>query len=267
VDTFYKVLKTLWLNKRIVLLTTFIELKKRHAGSILGIAWIAIYPALLLSMYLFVYIAVFKVKVTGINSSFEYSLFVLAGIIPYMGFSEVLNGSVLLLSQNRHLITNVIIPMEVLPVRLVCIALVSQAVSLVIIMVMLLLVGGKLTIYWLWVPVMLGLEFLFLAGLAYIFSALGVLIRDLSQLMAILTLFLLFVSPVGYTRDMVPKALEFVLYFNPVYYLVDTFREPLLYGRLPELDLLLIYTVLSFGLFALGSVIFKRTLHTLSDLA
>ena len=265
-DTFYKVLKTLWLNKRIVFLTTFIELRKRHAGSILGVAWVAVYPALLLSMYLFVYMAVFKVKVTGIDSPFEYSLFVLAGIVPYLGFAEALNGSVLLLSQNRHLIANVIVPVEILPVRLVCIALVSQTVSLSILMI-LLLINGKLTIYWLWLPVMLGLQFLFLTGLAYIFSALGVLIRDLSHLMAIFTLFLLFVSPVGYTRDMVPKALQFVLYFNPIYYLVEIFREPLLYGRLPELDLLLIYIVLSFGLFALGSVIFKRALYSISDLA
>jgi len=265
-NTFYRVLKTLWLNRRIVFLTTFIELKKRHAGSILGMAWIVLYPALLLSMYMFIYLAVFKVRVSGITSPFEYSFFVLAGIIPYLGFAEVLNGSVLLLSQNRHLITNVIVPVEILPVRLVCIALVSQAVSLIILMTML-LINGKFTIYWLWLPIMLGLQFLFLAGLAYIFAALGVLMRDLSQLMAILTLFLLFISPVGYTREMVPAALQFVLYFNPVFYLVETFREPLLHGRLPDLNLLLIYTALSFGLFTLGSIMFKKALHTLSDLA
>lgn len=264
---FVALLKTLRLNKRIIFLTTFIELKKRHAGSILGPTWIFIYPALLLSMYLFVYLAVFKVKVTGISSPFEYALFVLAGIIPYLGFSEVLNGSVLLLSQNRHLITNVIVPMEIIPVRQVCIALVSQCMSLAILMIMLLLSGGQASLFWLWVPVMLTLEFLFLAGLAFIFAALGVLIKDLAQIMAIITLFLLFVSPVGYTKEMVPQNLQFVLYLNPIYYLVDTFREPLLYARLPDMQLLMTYTVLCFGLFFIGGIIFKKTLHTLSDLA
>ncbi|EPR37139.1 ABC-2 type transporter [Desulfovibrio sp. X2] len=265
--TFINLLKVLFDNRRIIALTTLIELKKRHAGSVLGPAWIIVYPALLLVMYLFIYLAVFKVKVTGIHSPFEYSLFVLAGIIPYLGFSEALNGSVLLISQNRHLIANVILPMEVLPVRLICIALVSQCMGLIILMTMLCLGGGMVSWAWLWIPPMLVLEFFFLAGLAYIFSALGVLLKDLTQIMAIVTLFLLFISPVGYTREMVPPQLRIVLYFNPVYYLVECFREPLLYGHSPSMEIMRIYIPLCGILFFLGGVMFKKTLHTLSDLA
>jgi lipopolysaccharide transport system permease protein len=264
--TFIKLLQTLLESGRIIFLTTIIELKKRHAGSVLGPLWILLYPALLLGMYMFVYQAVFKIKVTGIDSSFEYSLFVLAGLIPYLGFSEAVNGSILALTQNRHLIANVIVPMEVIPVRIICIALVSQIMSLLILMALLLPLG-KLSLCWAVIPLMLALEFFFLAGLAFFLSALGVLMKDLSQLMAIITLFLLFVSPVGYTKEMVPQVLRFVLYFNPVYYLVETFREPLLYGRLPDAHLLVIYTGLSLGLFFVGGVVFKKTLHALSDLA
>lgn len=266
-NTFKNFVKTLYANKRIIMLTTFIEMKKRYAGSVLGAAWIFIYPALLLSMYLFIYQAVFKVKVTGIDSSFEYSLFVLSGIVPYLGLSEVFNSSTSVMAQNRHLITNVIVPMEIIPMRQVCMALVSQCASLCILMVLMIIAGGKVSIFWLYVPVMLFMEFLFLAGLAYIFAVLGVFLRDLSQLMGIITLFLLFVSPVGYTKEMVPEALRFVLYFNPVYYLVETFREPLLYGALPDMKLMLIYTALCLGLFFIGTVIFKKTLHTISDIA
>lgn len=267
VRTLIRLLATLWGYKKIILLTTFIELKKRHAGSVLGPLWILLYPALLLSMYLFIYLAVFKVKVTGIASSFEYTLFVLSGIIPYLGFSEVLNGSSALLAQNRHLITNVITPAEVLPVRLVCIALVSQCASLLIYMIMLLLAGMKPCAAWLWALPMLGLEFLFLSGLAFIFSALGVLLKDLAQIMAIMTLFLLFVSPVGYTVEMVPENLRFLLYFNPLHYLVESFRGPLFYGRAPDIGLMRFYAPLCVGVFALGGILFKKTLHTLSDLA
>ena len=163
---FGKLLTTLWAYRRIIALITLVELKKRHAGSALGPLWIVLYPALLLSMYLFVYMAVFKVRVTGIDSSFEYALFVFSGIIPYLGFSEVLNGSSMLLAQNRHLISNVIVPAETLPVRLVCMALVSQGVSLALYM-------GLLLWAWLWVAPMLGLEFFFLAGLAWFFFRSG----------------------------------------------------------------------------------------------
>lgn len=266
-NTFKNLTQILLKNKRIILLTTLIEMRKRYAGSILGAAWIFLFPALLLGMYMFIYQAVFKVKVTGIGSSFEYALFVLSGIIPYLGFSEVANSSASVMAQNRHLITNVIVPMEIIPVRQVCMALVSQCASLCILMLLLLFAGGKLSIYWAFVPAMIVLEFLFLVGMAYILAVLGVFMRDLAQVMGIITLFLMFVSPVGYTKEMVPAALQFVLYFNPVYYLVETFRDPLLYGTLPDLKLMSIYVFLCLGMFFVGGILFKKTLHTLSDLA
>ena len=257
----------LWNKKKILFLTTLIEHKKRYAGSVLGMSWILLYPAILLSMYMFIYQAVFKVKVTGIGSSFEYSLFVLSGIIPYLGFAEVLNGSVLSLSQNRHLISNVTVPMEVIPARIVCSGLVTQCIGLLILMGLLLFAGGKVSAYWAFVPLMLIIEFFFLSGLAFLFSALGVLLRDLAQVMAILTLFLLFVSPVGYTKEMVPENLQFFLYLNPLWYIVESFREPLLYARLPDYTLLGIYLLASAVVFCLGGIIFKKALHVLSDLA
>lgn len=260
-------IKTLWDKKKILFLTTLIELKKRYAGSVLGMGWILLYPALLLGMYMFIYQAIFKVKITGIDSSFEYSLFVLAGIIPYLGFAEVMNSSVLSLSQNRHLISNVIVPMELIPVRVVCGGLVTQCIGLVILMAMLVFAGNKVSIYWCYLPLMLVIEFFFLAGLAFLFAALGVLLRDLAQMMAILTLFLLFVSPVGYTKAMVPEKLQAFLYLNPLWYIVESFREPLLYGRLPETGMFLIYLLASVLFFCIGGIIFKKALHILSDLA
>jgi len=265
--TLAALISSLWRSKRILFLTTFVELKKRHAGSVLGVGWVLFYPALLLGMYMFIYQVVFRVKITGIDSPFEYSLFVLCGIIPYLAFAEVMNSSILTLSQNRHLITNVIVPMELLPVRVVLVALVSQCMSMGILIALLLLAGNKVSVYWLYVPVMFMLQFLFLAGLAFIFSALGVLLRDLAQFMAILTLFLLFVSPVGYTKEMVPETLRIVLYANPVWYLADSFREPLLYGCLPDWDFMLIYATSALAFFLGGGFIFKKTLYSLSDLA
>ena len=258
---------TLWNKKKILFLTTIIELKKRYAGSVLGMGWILFYPAILLGMYMFIYQVVFRVKVTGIDSPFEYSLFVLSGIIPYLGFAEVLNSSVLALSQNRHLISNVTVPMEVIPVRIVCGALVTQCIGLLILMSMLLFVGNKISIYWAFLPLMLLIQFFFLAGLAFIFSALGVLLRDLAQVMAILTLFLLFVSPVGYTKEMVPENLRLFLYFNPLWYIVESFRQPLLYGQLPDCTMLGIYILAATIFFCVGGFVFKKALHVLSDLA
>jgi lipopolysaccharide transport system permease protein len=256
----------LWANRRVLAMTTLVELKKRHAGSILGWAWVMFYPLLLLGMYLFVYQAVMKVRITGMSSSIEYSLYALAGIVPYIAFAEVLCSSISLLAQNRHLIVNVIVPPEIIPIRQAAMSMIVQGVGLGLIMLLAVTMGGRLSLAWLWLPPMLVLEFLFLAGLAFIFSALGVLLRDLAQVMPVLTMFLLFISPIGYTRAMVPDNLKAALWLNPLVYLVDSLREPLLYGRLPDPLQTAVYAGAALSVFWLGGLLFKKVIHTLNDL-
>lgn len=260
------IFSNLWKSKRILMLTSYVELKKRYVGSVLGIGWVLLYPAFLLGMYMFIYQAIFKVKITGIDSPFEYSLFVLSGIIPYLGLAETLNASILSLSQNRHLIANVIAPMEIIPMRVVCVAMASQCMGLLILMAILLFSGSSISFYWLYVPFMLIIQFFFLCGLSFIFAIIGVVMRDLVQLMGVFTLFLLVVSPVGYTKEMVPEYLQNFLYLNPLWYMVESFRQPLLYGQLPDPFMLCIYLGATIFIFCLGGYLFKKALYFMRDL-
>jgi len=258
--------RVLWSNRKIIALTTIVEMKKRYAGSTLGSLWLAFYPMLLLSMYLFIYLAVFKVKVSGIGTSFEYSLFVLAGIVPYLGFAEAVNNATVALSANRHLISNVLIPMEIIPVRMVGVALLTQCISLAILAFLMICIG-KLSLAWLFLPVALLMEIFFLIGLGYILACLGVILRDVVQVVAVGTLFLMFISPIGYTTEMVPDALRWVLYINPLWYIVDSFREPMLYGRLPCWENLSLYFMITVFFFVAGCLMFKRMLTVVVDLS
>jgi lipopolysaccharide transport system permease protein len=249
--------------RKIVWATTRIELEKRYAGSVLGGLWIVLQPTLLLSIYLFLYLVVFRLRFPGF-STMDYVLFVFSGLIPYLGFMEAATNGCLVLRQNLHLVKNVMLPIELLPVRAVAVSLVSQMVSLVVLL-LLLLIHGRASVHWLWLPVVLALQVMLLLGLIWILSVVGLIVPDVAPLLNLGLLFLMFISPIGFRPDMVPPALRPTLYLNPVFYLTETFRASLFYGRFPEGRVAVGYALLAAVAFFVGAAFFRRFRDALLD--
>ena len=80
-------------HRRLLVSTTRLELMKRYAGSVLGFAWVFLNPLLFLSVYVFLYLVVFKTTWPDMTSV-GYTVFVFAGLVPFLSFMEVANGSV-----------------------------------------------------------------------------------------------------------------------------------------------------------------------------
>src|SRR5437867_8229200 len=123
-------------DRRLLAAITRVELAKRHAGSVLGMSWVVLQPALLLSVYLFIYLVVFKIRFPGF-SRFDYVLYVFCGLVPYLGFMEALTTGALSIKQNMHLVKNVMLPIELIPVRTVLVGMASQFVSIGLVLVLL----------------------------------------------------------------------------------------------------------------------------------
>ena len=81
-------------------------------------AWLFLQPALLLSVYLFVYLVVFKVRFPGF-SRLDYVLYVFCGLVPFLGIIEAITLGAVSIKQNIHLVKNVMLPIELVPVRAV----------------------------------------------------------------------------------------------------------------------------------------------------
>ncbi len=124
---------------RLLASITRVELAKRYAGSVLGLAWVVLQPALLLSVYLFVYMVIGGRGTVSISKNFEFVLYVFCGLVPYLGFMEALTTGGLSIKQNINLVKNVMLPIELIPVRSVIVGMASEFVSIVLV---LLLVAG-----------------------------------------------------------------------------------------------------------------------------
>lgn len=256
-------LEIIWRYRRLLASITRVELAKRHAGSVLGMAWVVLQPALLLSVYLFIYLVVFKIRFPGF-SRFDYVLYVFCGLVPYLGFMEALTTGALSIKQNMHLVKNVMMPIELIPVRSVLVGMASQFVSIGL--VLLLLIGDRaLTWHVLWLPAVVVLQVLWLVGLTWILSSITVALPDVTYFVNLFVFLLMFVSPIGFKPDMVPPNVAFVIYLNPIYYMTEMYRASMLYGQWPPPGVAAVYIVMCLATFALGSIFFARFKGVLTD--
>src|SRR5450759_5161079 len=136
--------RTLAQHARLLVSITRVELSKKYAGSVLGASWIILQPALLLSVYLFVYLVVFKMRFPGF-SHLDYVLYVFCGLVPYLGTIDAITLGAVSIKQNIHLVKNVMLPIELVPVRAVLVGMASQFVSITFVLV---LVTGSRALSW-----------------------------------------------------------------------------------------------------------------------
>src|SRR5262249_2672251 len=199
-------------------------------------------PALLLSVYLFVYMVVFKIRFPGF-SRFDYVLYVFCGLVPYLGFMEALTTGALSIKQNIHLVKNVMLPIELLPIRSVVVGMASQFVSIGLVL-LLIAASGSLSWRIVWLPAVVVLEVLWLAGLTWILASVTVALPDVMYFVNLFVFLLMFLSPIGFKPDMVPAEFRFVLYANPIFYMTEMFRASMLQGASASRPVPLIYVAM-----------------------
>lgn len=263
VDPGLGMLSMAWRHRSILASVTRIELEKRYSGSALGKFWLLLHPLLLLGIYLFVYAVVFSMRLPGYEG-LSYAVFVFCGLIPFIGLSESLSVGTLCIKQNMHLVKNVLLPIEMVPLRTVFSSLATQVVGMVVLLV-LLAITSHVSLKIVFLPIVLILQLLMLVGIVLVLSSLAVALSDVSYFVNLFVLLLMFVSPIGFTRDMVPYPFGIVIDLNPVSYMIDAYRFILLPDWTVPPASLAGFTMVSLGSFFAGSLFFDRFKGVLVD--
>jgi homopolymeric O-antigen transport system permease protein len=248
-------LDLLYRHRHILYATSVMDVRTRYIGTLFGLAWAALYPFLFLGIYASVYAFILGIRF-GEMTPFQYLLLVFSGLIPFIGFAEVLGASVSAVVANKQLIKNTLFPIELLPVKTVIASSVSMTISLIGLILALWLTGNFSTTQFLILPIFV-LQIMFFTGVAWLLSALNVFFRDIAQFVGILILFLMIISPIGYTRDMIPHQIAPLVYSNPLFYAIELHRQVLLFHTLSPI-FLAVYTIIAAGTFWLGFELFTR---------
>lgn len=259
--------KTLFSHKYLFLQMLKRDVQGRYRGSQLGFIWAFVYPILMLLVYTFVFGMVMRVKwgVAG-QDNIDFGLILFAGLLCHSMLAEVMVGAVGLITGNSQYVKKVVFPLEILSLVSLCNALLHMLLGLGILLLIFLLSGN--TLHWtvLLAPLVLTPLVIFLLGMSWFISVLGVYVRDLSQFIGVLMTMLLFLGPIVYPFSAVPDGMKpWVLWLNPLTIIVEQLRAVVLFGQLPNWHQLGIYSICAVLMLVVGAWFFNRTREGFAD--
>jgi lipopolysaccharide transport system permease protein len=242
------------------------DLLGRYRGSFAGVFWSALNPLLLMATYYFVFGVVLQARFGGDPSREGFVLYFLAGMLPWLPFSEALGRAPGVLLEHATFIKKLVFPVETLPINLVVSGLVTQGFAIVLFLGGLLLFRGAVPAAAVWLPVLLVPQVMLTLGCCWLFSALGLLFRDLAQVMGFLLTVGFFLTPICYPEESLPEAVRPVLALNPFLHLVRAFRDVLLEGQAPETAPFLWLCGVAALVFLGGYTVFHKLRRSFADL-
>lgn len=220
------------------------NLKGKYAGSAMGMLWAFINPLLLALIISFVF-----TKIMKMNVEHAY-LFILSGLLPWTFFANALQEAVVSIPSHASMLKQFSLPRGLIPLSSVFAHGVLFLAGLLVTLPFFASVNPKVILMLPLLAAVLLLQLVFTAGLSALVSAVYVSFRDLSQLLNVLLLFWLWLTPVFYSVDMVPPAYRGLFQFNPMTPFITLYRNALLYSESASVGLL--GTALCLSLIASG---------------
>lgn len=241
------------------------DVKSRYRGTFLGIAWVVLYPVIMMSVYSFVFGGIFKSRWTSHGSIGEFVIMLFCGLIIFTLFSEVANRAPATITGNPNFVKKVVFPLELLPLISLGAALFNALISFAILLFLILAVGLGIPRTVVFVPLILLPLFLLTAGLSWGLAALGVFFRDLGQIVGIVTSAMLFLSPVFFPVALAPEGARWLLTLNPLTYPIEEMRHVLIIGQAPDWIHLGVYFVAASVVACSGLWLFQRSRPAFAD--
>jgi lipopolysaccharide transport system permease protein len=227
-------------------------------GHLLGGLWIILNPLLITLVYLFLFNVVFIVRMNGVSpSQGSYTVFLLAGLIPWLTTQASLQRSPTSITANRALAEDNQIPHAALPLRDTLLSLPTWFVGFAALGIYMVL---ERELQWtlLLLPLLLSIQLVLTAGVALLLSAVGVFFRDAREIITSFLLVATFLLPIAYQPDSVPQVLQPLIWINPFTYMVLCYQDAVYFGSAIHAYAWIVFPVIALAALLLGRRVFAR---------
>jgi lipopolysaccharide transport system permease protein len=235
------------------------ELHGKYRGSVLGLIWTLVNPLALMA----VYTLVFSVLLKAFQIE-HYPLFVLSGLVVWVFFQSAVQMSCSALFAQPTLVKQIKFPRHILPLAVVATNVVTLVAMLSVVLVAnLVLIPETRTTFWAAIPLFVPLIAL-ASGLAVVFAYVTVVYRDVEHLMTTVFLPWFFLTPIFFTLDQLPGLegrqwiADLLFYVNFVAPFVEVIRDPLFFGKYPDVGDVVYVVVAGLAALALGVLAARR---------
>lgn len=245
-------------KRQIVFELTKQDFRAKYLGSYLGMAWAFIHPTVYILILWFVFQAGFN---TPTVDNMPFILWMMAGILPWFFFSEALNSATTAILDNSYLVKKILFSMGILPLVKILSSLVIHIFFIFAIFLMLTLYGYPPDIHSIQVIYYVFATVTLLLGLSWLTSSLIIFLKDIGQIVSMVLQFAFWMTPLFWSAKILPPNIHNLLKLNPVYYLVQGYRETFIYKEWfwekHYLWTIYFWSVTAF-LFILGAIVFRR---------
>lgn len=261
-----EMLDSLWRNRTLVRALVQREIVGRYRGSVMGLLWSLFNPIFMLTIYTFVFSVVFKARWNvGSESKTEFALMLFSGLIIFNLFAECLGRAAGLVVGNPNYVKKVVFPLDILPWVALGSALFHFCVSILVWMLAYCVFFGAPHATALLLPVVLFPLLLLALGVTWLFASLGVFLRDVGQVIAVILPVLMFMSPIFYPISALPEDYRAYLLISPLTVIIEQARAVLFMGQAPDFAQLAHYSGISLLVFWCGFAWFQKTRKGFAD--
>jgi ABC-type polysaccharide/polyol phosphate export permease len=241
------------------------DFEARFVGSVVGWVWGLIHPLVMLGSWTFVFSVCLHTKLGPGEVTQNYPLFLFAGMLPWLLFSETVQRSASSLVEQANLITKTVFPAEMVPVSIFLSSLASHLMALVLAVAAVGIWLRQISTGLVLLPVYMLLLGLFAIGCGWILASLQVYLRDTAQVLSVILTFWFWLTPIFISEKQFPARVRFLLAGNPLAYMVRGYRALLLSPHWPGASDIGRMAVLALGTFVAGGLFFRHMKRGFAD--
>lgn len=205
------------------------DFRGKYKKSFLGVLWSFLNPLFQLLIYSLVFPYIMGNRIEN------YTVYLMIGLMPWTFFNNTVIQSAACIVTNGGIIKKVFFPREILPISSLTSNLVNFLITQIIVVLALIFSGigiGKSIIFF---PVIVLLQYILQMGLAFIFSAITVFVRDVEYIINIFMMLMFYLCPVLYEASMIPDNLIRIFKLNPMFNIIVFYRQIMYEKQFPNL--------------------------------
>jgi len=253
----------LFARRELLFILIWRDIKVRYKQTVFGVLWALLIPLLQTLIFTVIFGRLAKIKPDG---PYSYSVFTLAGLIPWTFFSQALTLGGQSLINQQHLLTKIYFPRVFVPAGAVGSCFVDFMVGLLMYAVVLTFSRIVPPLGVVFLPVLIILMIVATLGVTLLLAALTVTYRDFKYIIPFGVQVLMYASPIVYPSSLVPDKYRWLFGLNPMAGIIDGFRSAIL-GKPWDMELIAISSASAVFIFAVGVRYFRNTERRFADIA
>ncbi|SHM75926.1 teichoic acid transport system permease protein [Anaerosporobacter mobilis DSM 15930] len=219
--------KGIFLDHKLLIEFSKKDFARKFAGSYFGKTWALLQPFLTMLIYWAVFQFGFK---SGKVEDVPFVLWFMSGIIPWFFISDAYSSASNCFIEYGYLVKKVVFNIDILPLVKIFSSLYIHGFFVILVSAVLACFGYYPSLFYLQLIYYMICAIVLVYAMSLITSSIMVFFRDMGQVISITLLIGMWGTPIAWQLNVLPKSWHFFLKLNPLFYIVQGYRESFIYG-------------------------------------